>query len=67
MCSFLSPFFAILYQSCFEHPSSQDLVLCRRFRGLERKIASRPDDVKCGVKYWTGAWEVEEILDELGA
>jgi pyridoxal phosphate phosphatase PHOSPHO2 len=42
-------------------------VLCRRFRGLERKIVSRPDDVKCGVKYWTGAWEVEEILDELGA
>jgi pyridoxal phosphate phosphatase PHOSPHO2 len=40
------------------------MVLCRRFRGLERKIAAHQADVKCTVKYWTGAWEVEEILGE---
>jgi pyridoxal phosphate phosphatase PHOSPHO2 len=43
---------------------SQDMVLCRRFRGLERQIAAHQADVKCTVKYWTGAWEVEEILGE---
>jgi pyridoxal phosphate phosphatase PHOSPHO2 len=44
---------------------SQDMVLCRRYRGLEGKIASRRDDVKCQVKYWAGAWEVEEIFASL--
>jgi pyridoxal phosphate phosphatase PHOSPHO2 len=43
---------------------SQDVILCRRFRGLEKKIAAHQGEVKCQVKYWTGAWEVEEILGE---
>ncbi|EIN11890.1 hypothetical protein PUNSTDRAFT_99192 [Punctularia strigosozonata HHB-11173 SS5] len=64
---------------------AQDLLLCRRYRGLEQRIAkenkkieealaageTRSDvemeglKLKCGVKYWAGAWEVEEILGEL--
>ncbi|KAF8549234.1 hypothetical protein OG21DRAFT_1500553 [Imleria badia] len=44
---------------------SQDVVLCRRFRGLERKIADEhacgaASRLKCTVEYWSGAWEVEE-------
>ncbi|KIJ68001.1 hypothetical protein HYDPIDRAFT_25451 [Hydnomerulius pinastri MD-312] len=49
---------------------SQDLVLCRKYRGLEALInaelgkgdASR---LKCGVFKWAGAWEVEEKFGEL--
>jgi pyridoxal phosphate phosphatase PHOSPHO2 len=43
-------------------PRSQDVVLCRRYRGLEKKLTEHAADVKCGVKYWAGAWEVEELL-----
>lgn len=44
---------------------SQDVVLCRRFRGLERKIADErakgsTSRLRCTVEYWSGAWEVEE-------
>jgi len=44
---------------------SQDVVLCRRFRGLERKIADERSKgsasrLACTVEYWSGAWEVEE-------
>ncbi|KAN0090727.1 Phosphatase PHOSPHO-type [Tylopilus felleus] len=44
---------------------SQDVVLCRRFRGLERKIADErakgsASRLVCTVEYWSGAWEVEE-------
>ncbi|KAL4080261.1 phosphatase phospho-type [Scleroderma yunnanense] len=45
---------------------SQDIVLCRRFRGLERRIAQE-GGLKCQVKYWAGAWEVEEIFEQLSA
>ncbi|KAF8124952.1 putative phosphatase-domain-containing protein [Boletus edulis] len=43
----------------------QDVVLCRRFRGLERKIADErakgdASRLQCTVEYWSGAWEVEE-------
>jgi pyridoxal phosphate phosphatase PHOSPHO2 len=46
--------------------TSRDIVFCRRYRGLERKIAdeiSKGEDhsrLKCNVEYWSGAWEVEE-------
>ncbi|KAG9316221.1 phosphatase phospho-type [Chiua virens] len=43
----------------------QDVVLCRRFRGLERNIAEErargsASRIQCTVEYWSGAWEVEE-------
>jgi pyridoxal phosphate phosphatase PHOSPHO2 len=40
------------------------MVLCRRFRGLERRI-SQEGGLQCQVKYWAGAWEVEEIFGQL--
>ncbi|KAF8839493.1 hypothetical protein BDN67DRAFT_1070025 [Paxillus ammoniavirescens] len=46
--------------------SSHDIVFCRRFRGLEHKIADellkgdQESRLKCNVEYWSGAWEVEE-------
>ncbi|KAG1715756.1 hypothetical protein ID866_1424 [Astraeus odoratus] len=48
---------------------SQDMVLCRRFRGLERRIAQEgaSEGLKCQVQYWAGAWEVEEIFGTLSA
>ena len=46
---------------------SQDMVLCRRLRGLEHRIAQEgeKEGLKCQVKYWAGAWEVEEIFTQL--
>jgi len=46
---------------------SQDMVLCRRYRGLEKRIAQdgKKDGLVCQVKYWAGAWEVEEIFSKL--
>jgi len=46
---------------------SQDMVLCRRYRGLEKRIAAdgQKDGLVCQVKYWAGAWEVEEIFGQL--
>ncbi|KAK0461258.1 phosphatase phospho-type [Desarmillaria tabescens] len=46
---------------------SQDMVLCRSFRGLQRRIAKEGEKLglKCQVKYWGGAWEVEEIFNAL--
>jgi len=43
------------------------MVLCRRYRGLENRIAAdgEKDGLKCQVKYWGGAWEVEEIFGKL--
>lgn len=43
------------------------MVLCRRYRGLEKRIAKdgAKDGMKCQVKYWAGAWEVEEIFKSL--
>ncbi|KAJ7703001.1 phosphatase phospho-type [Mycena rosella] len=43
---------------------SQDMLLCRTFGGLHKRIA-RDGGLKCQVKYWTGAWEVEEIFNKL--
>jgi len=45
----------------------QDLCLCRGYRGLSRRIASEGEaaGLQCQVKYWGGAWEVEELFDQL--
>ncbi|KAF8270278.1 phosphatase phospho-type [Lactarius quietus] len=46
---------------------SQDMVLCRRYRALERRIARDAENLglKCQVRYWAGAWEAEEIFKQL--
>lgn len=40
------------------------MVLCRCHRGLEKRIANEgwKEGLECQVKYWAGAWEVEEIF-----
>ncbi|KAF7321698.1 hypothetical protein MKEN_00691200 [Mycena kentingensis (nom. inval.)] len=43
---------------------SQDLLLCRSFGGLHKRI-SKEGGLQCTVKYWTGAWEVEEVFNSL--
>ena len=42
----------------------QDIVLCRKHRGLADKIARERDSaqLQSEVVYWSGAWEVEEFL-----
>ncbi|KAK2464235.1 hypothetical protein APHAL10511_003692 [Amanita phalloides] len=42
----------------------QDLVLCRNSWGLSKRIA-KEGGLKCKVKYWSDAWEVEEIFGDL--
>ncbi|KAH8119095.1 phosphatase phospho-type [Phellopilus nigrolimitatus] len=42
----------------------QDMVLCRSYRGLQQRIG-KEGGVKCAIKYWGGAWEVEEIFGQL--
>ena len=44
----------------------QDLVLCRSYRGLEKRIAREGAQagLKASVRYWAGAWEVEEIFQQ---
>lgn len=46
---------------------SQDMILCRQYRGLEKRIAKEgeKEGLKCQVRYWAGAWEVEEIFKQL--
>jgi len=46
---------------------AQDLALVRRARGLERRIATEGQSagLKSQVKYWSDAWEVEEIFGTL--
>ncbi|KAF8638061.1 hypothetical protein AX16_010693 [Volvariella volvacea WC 439] len=43
---------------------SQDMVIARTFGGLKKRIETEGDErgLRCQVRYWTGAWEVEEIL-----
>ncbi|CAE6430586.1 unnamed protein product [Rhizoctonia solani] len=45
--------------------SENDVVLCRRDRALERRIKAAPERVKAQVKYWEGAWEIEEYFNSL--
>ncbi|KAF9263312.1 hypothetical protein L218DRAFT_1034984 [Marasmius fiardii PR-910] len=47
------------------HLRSQDMVLCRTFGGLPKRIAREGDKLKCQIKHWTGAWEIEEIFATL--
>ncbi|KAF8236543.1 hypothetical protein L208DRAFT_1450992 [Tricholoma matsutake] len=46
------------------HLRSQDLLLCRSFRGLQKRIA-KEGGLRCQVQYWVGAWEVEEVFGQL--
>jgi pyridoxal phosphate phosphatase PHOSPHO2 len=43
------------------------MVLARVSRGLERRIKRDGDDMglKCQVKYWDSAWEIEEVFAAL--
>lgn len=41
----------------------KDVAFVRRFRGLEKRIKEE-GGVKCGVRWWAGAWEVETLMDE---
>ena len=51
----------------FAHAHRQDVVFCRRYRGLYNLIKPYEEEgrLHCGFRYWTGAWEVEELLDQL--
>lgn len=40
------------------------MALVRRHRGLEKRI-SKEGGIRCFVRYWEGAWEVEEIFATL--
>lgn len=42
----------------------KDLALARTQRGLERRIKNEGAEagLKAQVKYWVGAWEVEEVF-----
>jgi pyridoxal phosphate phosphatase PHOSPHO2 len=45
----------------------KDLCLCRSFRGLQKRIEKEGEQqgLKCKIQYWAGAWEVEEIFQNL--
>ncbi|PWN22833.1 hypothetical protein BCV69DRAFT_280441 [Microstroma glucosiphilum] len=44
----------------------QDVAFVRRYRGLEKRIKEE-GGVKCGIRWWAGAWEMEGLLDEARA
>ena len=46
---------------------SGDIAFVRRGRGLQRRIEREGPQrgLKCQVKYWAGAWEVEEYFTQL--
>ncbi|KAF8070609.1 phosphatase phospho-type [Lyophyllum atratum] len=46
---------------------SQDVVCCRNFRGLEKRIneEGQKEGLKAEIRYWAGAWEAEEIYNTL--
>ncbi|KAH8920649.1 hypothetical protein BT69DRAFT_1265366 [Atractiella rhizophila] len=47
----------------------QDSVICRKYRGLEKAIATGPQrgyELKCKKRDWAAAWEAErEMLNEV--
>jgi len=47
----------------------QDMVFCRKFRALENRIKNEGEreGLLCQVRYWAGAWEVEELFGQLPA
>jgi len=49
------------------HLRTQDLVLCRTHRGLQKRIEKEghSNGLQCAVQHWGGAWEVEEIFSKL--
>ena len=57
----------LIYSIYSQTFSSQDTVLCRRLKGLESRIekAGLKDGLKCQVRKWTEAWEVEEYFNSL--
>ncbi|PPQ99433.1 hypothetical protein CVT24_005240 [Panaeolus cyanescens] len=46
---------------------STDIVFCRTSRGLQKRINSEGQEkgLKAQIKYWGGAWELEEYFDQL--
>lgn len=52
---------------CDGYHSRQDVVFCRRYRGLYNLIKEYEEEGRLHprVEYWTGAWEVEALLDQL--
>ncbi|TFL01568.1 phosphatase phospho-type [Pterulicium gracile] len=46
---------------------STDIVFCRNFRGLQKRIEQegKSKGLKCQVQYWLGAWEVEQMFENL--
>jgi len=47
--------------------NSQDFALVRTGRSLEKRVRQEGEKagLKCGVKYWDGAWVVDEIFHEM--
>ncbi|KAF9049984.1 phosphatase phospho-type [Panaeolus papilionaceus] len=47
--------------------SSTDTVFCRTSRGLQKRISNEGQEkgLKAAIKYWGGAWELEEYFDKL--
>jgi pyridoxal phosphate phosphatase PHOSPHO2 len=45
----------------------QDTIFCRTGRGLQRRIEREGGEqcLKCNIKYWGGAWEIEEHFSQL--
>ena len=43
----------------------KDLAMVRKGMSLERRVKSE-GGLKCGLRYWTGAWEVDEWVTDLG-
>jgi len=48
---------------------SGDIAFVRKGRGLQRRIEREGAQrgLRCQVKYWAGAWEVEEYFTQLAA
>jgi pyridoxal phosphate phosphatase PHOSPHO2 len=46
---------------------SQDILFCRRYRGLEKRIMDegQQEGLTCQVDLWAGAWELEEHFGKL--
>ncbi|KAG6837513.1 hypothetical protein H0H93_008438 [Arthromyces matolae] len=46
---------------------SQDVVCCRLYRGLQKRIDQEGEKLglKAQIKYWAGAWEAEELYNQL--
>jgi pyridoxal phosphate phosphatase PHOSPHO2 len=61
------PLASKLHLSAHLSSHSQDICLCRKYRGLEKRIEREGEtqDLRCQVEYWTGAWEAEEIFASL--